>query len=337
MERISGFWAGAQDCGCALDYEALRARAGGWEALEEHAGTLLRMGGLSQEQVQTWLSTPPRDCLGAAITLRDPRYPPLLRQIPEAPPVLCVEGDPGCLHRPTVAIVGTRRCTSYGAALARRLGAALAAAGVTVVSGLAWGIDAHAQRAALSCGRTASVLGHGLSHTSPPSNRHLRKEIVRGRGAMVSTWADDFQAQTWTFPKRNHWIAGLSQAVIVVEAPLRSGALYTARSAMELGRDVYAVPGPVGAPASRGCLELIDQGAGLVVDPDDLVERLTATRPPPQEDWLEHLFLGATVDEVSRRFKRPVAELLSRLSQLEVQGRVVRLPGQRYAPGGSTP
>jgi DNA processing protein len=234
--------------------------------------------------------------------------------------------------------VGTRKCTSYGTSVAQTLGARLAAGGLTVVSGLARGIDAAAHRGALRSGRTVAVLGHGLAHTAPPSNRWLRREIVENGGAIVSVWPDGLEPRPNYFLIRNEWVAGMCGHVIVVEAPTRSGAKNTANHAVTCGRKVIVVPGPLGAEASRGCLELLrdfpQDDVECMVDVEDTVVSLTRAAPRPV-DWLSRLFNGETLDETARASGRSIAELLAELSRLELQGRVVRLPGQRYAPGGN--
>ena len=264
--------------------------------------------------------------------MADPNYPRCLMELPDAPPVLFLEGNRSCLDVPGAAVVGTRNCTVYGAANARRLAGSLAAAGMIVVRGLARGIDSHAHRAAMEVGKTIAVLGHGLGHTSPRSNRLLRSSIVDRDGLIVSTWPDDVAPRPYMFPRRNRWIAALSQLIAVVEAPVRSGALITASAALELGRDVWAVPGQLGASASAGCNRLIAQGAGLIWDVDEFVGFVTGCSQNRQEDWLQLLFAGAPLDAVARKRNCSVVDLLAELSMMELKGEVVKLPGQQYAP-----
>ncbi len=335
MDRIGGFWTGAQDYGQGVDLVAAAAHVGGWAALISGGEAALAAAGVPAKRARRWAAARPRTTLGRAITLMDLEYPPQLRGIPGAPAVLFVEGEPAVLSLRGVGVVGTRSCTRYGAAVADHLGGALAAAGVSVVSGLARGVDGHAHRGALRAGSTVAVLGHGLAQTSPPAHRRLRQRIVDSGGAIVSTWPDDFGPQRWTFPRRNRWIAGLSERIVVVEAPHRSGALITARAALEIGRDVYAVPGPVGCTASAGCLSLLADGAGVVSSVDEFVAELVGFVAPARDAWLDAMFGGATIDQASRIAGRPVSELLADLSRLELQGAVVRLPGQRYARGSA--
>lgn len=334
MDEISAFWAGAQDFAEGLDLPAIATGAGGWGELEAWGVGEWVEAGLSADRAAGWVSSRPRRTLGVALTLEDPRYPPMLRQTTHPPAVLMVDGDPAVLSSPSVGIVGTRACTAYGASIAAQLAHAVASAGHTVVSGLARGIDAHAHRAALGAGRTVGVLAHGLRHTAPASNKRLRGRITSEGGAVVSTWPDDAEPRPWRFPKRNAWIAGLAHAVVVVEAGRRSGASITARAAAREGRDVYAVPGLLGLASAEGCHMLIRDGAGVVVSVRELVEVVCGDAPARWVDWLDALFHGATVDTVSRRFGRSVSELMSTLGEMELRGQVVRLPGQRYAPGG---
>jgi DNA processing protein len=220
--------------------------------------------------------------------------------------------------------------------MARQLAGAVAATGAVVVSGLARGIDGHAHRGALVVGRTVAVLGHGLAFTSPLTHLRLRDDILRSGGAVLTGFPDEQAPARWTFPRRNLWIAGLSKAVVVVEAPESSGALITAQQALNIGREVWAVPGRVGHPSAVGCLKLIHQGAGIVADIDQFASQFGSVRAErTPDDWLTLLFAGHTVDQVSRWTNRSVSDLLANLGAMETTGEVVRLPGGRYAWGGS--
>ncbi len=203
-------------------------------------------------------------------------YPPLLREIPDPPPVLFVAGSILPRDQRSVAIVGTRHATAYGLRQADRLARQLVAAGFTVVSGLARGVDAAAHRGALSAGgRTIAVLGGGLLKLYPPEHQELAL-AVRGRGAVVSEAPPLRPPSSGNFPQRNRVISGLSLGVIVIEAGQRSGALISARHALEQGREVFALPGSVESPVSRGCHQLLRDGAKLVESVEDVLEELQA-------------------------------------------------------------
>jgi len=208
------------------------------------------------------------------VTGADPDYPRLLKSIPNPPPVLYVHGSLWEEDEAAVALVGTRRATPYGLNVARGLAQKIAEAGITVVSGLAEGIDRAGHEGALEGkGRTIAVLGHGLSTLFPFHHRGLAQRIIQS-GALVSEFPMEMEPLKENFPIRNRVIAGLSLGVVVVEAPLRSGALITAREALEQGREVFAVPGPVSSPQSKGTHQLLRDGARLLEGVADLFEEL---------------------------------------------------------------
>lgn len=335
MDEIGGFWLGARQHAEDVDLRALAEDAGGWEALLAGGVRLLEAHGVDRVRAEAWLRTAPSRTRGTVLTLADERYPARLRQVSVPPPFVVVEGDLAALDRPAVAVVGTRACTAYGRGIARHLGSAIAAAGGVVVSGLARGIDAEAHKGTLGVGVTAAVLGHGLSFTAPSFHRHLRHKILEEGGVLLTTWPDEVPPRPHRFPDRNRWIAALADHVVIVEAPVASGALHTARFAAEASRDVWAVPGPIGRQSSAGCLGLLAAGADILVDVEQWVSLHLGGRARAHDAWLGLLFTGESVDEVARRSQRSTAELLAELSLLELQGRVVRLPGQRYAPVGS--
>jgi DNA processing protein len=221
------------------------------------------------------------------VTSEDADYPPPLRELRGAPPVLYVRGSLFReLDSPAIAVVGTRRPTPYGRSVAHRLGRALAEAGITVVSGLARGVDGAAHRGALEAdGRTLAVLGSGLDRCYPAEHRPLLEAISR-RGAAVSEFALGCPPLPANFPRRNRIISGLVRGVVVVEAAERSGSLITARLALEQGREVFAVPGPITSATSRGTHALLRQGARLLGGVEDIFEELdlrVEVAEPPEE------------------------------------------------------
>ena len=206
------------------------------------------------------------------ITVFDTDYPPLLREIDDPPVVLYALGAGPLDTRTTIAVVGTRRASGYGKAMAHALAAKLAQHGITVVSGLALGIDTAAHRGALSRdGTTVAVIGSGIGYLYPAANVRLARRIVDSGGMILSEFPIDARPTKWSFPQRNRIISGLSRGVVVVEAPERSGALITARLALEQGREVFAVPGPATSTVSRGTNRLIQDGARLVLDAVDII------------------------------------------------------------------
>ena len=208
------------------------------------------------------------------INLEDSRYPPALKQIYDPPPVLYVKGTLRRQDSLAIAIVGSRRCSAYGAEQASRFGHMLAAAGFTIVSGMARGIDTAAHRGALSCeGRTIAVQGCGLANVFPPENKKLF-EIIPESGACISELPLGYEPLSENFPARNRIIAGLAMGVIVIDASARSGAIITAKSAIEYNREVMAVPGKIDSPVSKGANLLIKQGAKLVDCIEDVMEAI---------------------------------------------------------------
>jgi DNA processing protein len=287
--------------------------------------------------------------LGIAIlTLGDQDYPERLQLIPDPPRVLYRLGRllPG--DGAGIAVVGARACTAYGRTVAERLGRELAAAGVTVVSGLARGIDGCAHRGALAAGgRTVAVLGTGLDRIYPPEHRRLAGAIVDA-GALFSEFPLGAEPEPWHFPLRNRVISGLARGVVVVEAAARSGALGTADMALEQGREVFAIPGPVTAPTSAGTNRLIRQGAGLVESARDILEsfpdlaaRLPSANAKPAADPglsdPERELLAAIgaaplpIDDIIRISPGTPAATAALLTALELKGLVRQHPGKIFA------
>ncbi|HEX4497138.1 MAG TPA: DNA-processing protein DprA [Thermoanaerobaculia bacterium] len=288
--------------------------------------------------------------LGARIvTLDDPDYPDGLRQLAPPPPVLHVRGE--LPAGPAVAIVGSRRADAYGREAADLFARSLAAAGITVVSGFAQGIDAAAHRSALAApgGRTVAVLGCGLGVDYPRGHAKLAEEIAT-RGALVSEFPCGLIPRAWHFPLRNRSLAALSVGTLVVQAALRSGSLITARHALDLGREVWAVPGRIFDEGSLGANALIREGAHLVQHPADLLETILPTSasrqlalpipvdpgPEPPSGFpgqiLAEIPPGKTrlAEEIAGRLDVPVDRVLAALLMLEMEGWVKRLPGAVY-------
>ena len=287
-------------------------------------------------------ATAERDAEGgglAAIAWTDPRYPSALGTIIDPPFVLWTRGSLAALDRPAVALVGSRAASAHALAVADRLGADLAARGVTVVSGLARGVDSAAHRGALSAGGiTIGVLGSGADVVYPREHAGLAREIERD-GAVMSELIPGTPPLPPFFPLRNRIISGLSRAVIVIEAGEKSGSLITARLALEQGRDVLAVPGNVLSGRNRGAHALLRDGAKIVETADDILEELgcaperaTRSQPSCSDPILDCLTPGepADLDAIADRSGLSAARLLSRLLELELQGVVARAGGGRF-------
>jgi DNA processing protein len=270
------------------------------------------------------------------VGLDEADYPGWLRRIYDPPPVLYVDGSvTGDDGGRSVAVVGTRKATPAGGALARRLARELASAGTVIVSGLARGIDREAHEGALeSRGLTVAVLGSGLDRLYPPENAGLAARIARS-GAVVSEFPFGTGPHAGNFPRRNRVIAGWGRGVVVVEARARSGALVTARCALDEGREVMAVPGHPSQPNAEGTNQLLRDGAAVVRGAADVAEELrwvipvTEPAPRPADDLMAVLHGGAPLglDEIQARSGRSAPELLARLAELELESRVRRLPG----------
>jgi DNA processing protein len=279
----------------------------------------------------------------AAIALCDDDYPPPLREIIDPPLALFVRGDRAALSRASVAIVGSRRASPYATNVARHLARELAGAGLAIVSGLARGVDAAAHQAALDAnGTTIAVLGTGIDVVYPRANRKLFDAIAE-RGAIVTEFAPGTPPKRENFPVRNRVISGLSAGTVIVEATSRSGSLITARMAAEQNREVFAVPGPIFSAGSEGPHRLIQYGAKLVHDVDDILNELQGdfrrkpAPPPPLPDEPLREVLAAFrrddavhMDAAATALGRPVATLAEAVLQLELGGWLEAVPGGRY-------
>lgn len=285
------------------------------------------------------------DQLGVhVLTWDSPEYPQLLTQIADAPPVLFVLGELVPDDEWSVAVVGTRRATAYGREVARRIAGELARNGVTVVSGLARGIDGLAHQTALAeGGRTIAILGSGVDRIYPPEHRKLADAIV-ANGAIISDYPLGTQPEAANFPPRNRLISGLSLGTVVVEAGLRSGALITVDFALDQGREVFAVPGGILSPGSAGCNRLIRDGAHVVTEVRDILEvlrldqvpekqaaRLVLPETPTEAAIFEHLSLEPQhLDAVARASGLAVELVSSTLVMMELKGMVRQVGGLQY-------
>jgi DNA processing protein len=288
---------------------------------------------------------------GRVLILQDPEYPELLRQIPEPAPVLFLLGDLSLLARPAVAVVGSRDHTAYGGEVARAVAWAAASAGLVVASGMARGLDAVAHDAALDAGgATIGVLGNGLGVVYPAANAGLYRRVVE-RGLLVTEFPPGERPTAGSFPRRNRLISGLARVTVVVEAAEGSGALITAGTALEQGRDVMAVPGNITSARSAGVNRLIRDGAEPLLDALDLLAHYPeavrpaealAARPPVTQPLPDDLtaqdravaeILGAepmALEDLVGRSGRPPQDVLAVLCALEIAGVVEQQPGSRF-------
>lgn len=338
----------------------LLKRYGDAQAVVAAPGAELLEAGL-KPSVLRWLQQPDHAVIGPSldwlagegahlVPFTDERFPPLLREIDDPPAALFVLGQVAALAEPQLAIVGSRAATPLGRSTAMDFSRALARRGLAIVSGLAEGIDAAAHEAALDCGAiTVGVCATGLDRVYPRRNKELARRIAAG-GALISENPPGIELQQWMFPRRNRIISGMSAGVLVVEAAARSGARITARAAAEQGREVFAVPGSIYSPQSRGCHALIRAGAKLVERPGDVLEELpallqigcpeapepAALEPAPGELPLVGGLLRQGpmgMDELVRRTGLDASELAAALARMELEGRVHSLPGGRFQYG----
>jgi DNA processing protein len=278
------------------------------------------------------------------LTWLDEAYPRRLKEIDQPPPVLYVRGQITPADDWAVAMVGTRRITPYGRRVTEEVAAYLAAQGITVVSGLARGIDSAAHQAALKAGgRSIAVMGCGLDQVYPPENRRLAHEMLE-QGALISDYPLGTRPEAVNFPPRNRIISGISLATVVVEAGRKSGALITAEFAAEQGREVFAVPNQLYAPEGQGTNYLIQQGAHPLLRPEDLIEVLeleliaqhqTARTVLPADATEAALFavLGQQplhIDEIGRQSSLPIEQVSAALALMELKGLVRQVGGMQY-------
>ncbi|MGI9089211.1 MAG: DNA-processing protein DprA [Chthoniobacterales bacterium] len=313
------------------------------------------------EQITKWESTVDlqaelqrvRDFGATVITNDSPLYPRQLREIHAPPIVLYVWGEITDRDQHAIGVIGSRRTTHYGTESAKKLSYQLAYAGLTIASGLARGIDTAAHQGALAAkGRTIAVIGSGLTNLYPPENAALAERIAAGNGAVVSEFSMQVEPDRQTFPMRNRIISGWSHGILVVEAGLNSGALITAAQALEQGRSVYAVPGHINAPSAMGSNRLIQQGAKLVMEANDILEDLSillpeakpspqaAARPLPELSADERKVFDAieatetSIDDIATKSDLPSGLVSSVLLRLELKRLVKQLPGKYFVKLG---
>jgi DNA processing protein len=285
------------------------------------------------------------DAQGISVIIQtDEEYPRRLREIEQSPPVIYMLGDLTAEDEWSVAVVGTRRVTAYGRQVAEEVAGTLARNGITVVSGLARGVDSISHQAALDAGgRTVAVLGSGLDRIYPPENRRLA-EAITANGALISDYAPGTPPEASNFPPRNRLISGLSLAVVIVEAGQTSGALITAGFAADQGREVFAVPGNITSPGSKGTNRLIRDGAQPLLNPEQVLEALELTMVAEQRtarvvlpaDAVEaQLFevLGREplhIDEIRTKTEIPMEKVTATLALMELKGMVRQVGGMQY-------
>ena len=334
------------------------------QILAAKRGELRKVEGIGNEvaeQISSWESTVDlaaelgrvRELGAAVITQGSPSYPKSLREIHAPPIVLYVWGELEERDHHAIGIIGARRTTHYGTESAKKLAYQLAYAGLTVISGLARGIDTAAHQGALAAkGRTIAVMGSGLARLYPPENAALAEKIRAGNGAIVSEFPMEIEPDRQTFPMRNRIISGWSHGILVVEAGLNSGALITAAQALEQGRSVYAVPGHINAPSAMGSNRLIQQGAKLVMDASDILDDLQVLLPdakplpeaasrrlPPLSEEERRVYDAidtseTPIDDIAAKAALPSAVVSSTLLQLELKRLVKQLPGKYFVKLG---
>lgn len=278
------------------------------------------------------------------LTSFDDNYPKLLKQIYDPPTVIYFKGQLKDEEK-TLAVVGTRKITGYGRAVTEKFVRGLVAAGLTIVSGLAKGVDSQAHLSTIkSGGRTIAVLGGGLNYIYPPENRSLAEQIVESGGAVMSEFPPDYPSLPGNFPSRNRIISGLSQGVLVVEAAEDSGSLITARLALEQGREVFAVPGPITSNLSKGPIDLIKEGARVVMNAEEILDELGINQIQSSKikvsnedlskdeaqilDILENEQLH--IDEICRKLDLSAAKVSGTLLKMEISGLVQNLGSGMY-------
>lgn len=323
------------------------------QALAASPGQLRKVKGMNEGMIQSltqrafdWVKEKESAELQGfkIITRENPDWPASLEHLWDPPLVLYTEGNALPTAR-SVAIIGSRHCTPYGTQLAHHFARDLAKLGWCIISGLARGIDCAAHEGALAGdGNTVAILGHGIDQTYPPEARKLRQRITE-QGSILSEFPLGRPADRQSFPQRNRIVAGLAQAVIVIETDQGGGSMITARFAADLGKTLCVVPGRVDSPHSRGCHALIRDGATLVTSVDDILAELGEARgqllipleqiPPEEAKWLTH-FRGGTIhdaESLAEIAQCPLADAAAALTLLEIQGRLCRRTDGRHERG----
>jgi DNA processing protein len=343
-------------------YQALLSRFGSLADAWNAGPTDLRSAGLDDRTVRSITAGRPNvdpdteaeqlQSYGVrALTWNDDAYPALLKEIDDAPPVLYMRGDLSTVDGWAVSVVGTRRPTPYGRQVAEELTYQLSSNRICIVSGLARGVDAIAHRSAIQAGgRTVAVLACGLDIVYPPEHAKLAREIM-DHGALISEYPLGTQPRGDYFPRRNRIMSGVSLGVLVVEGDVKSGAIITARWAADQNREVFAAPGSIFSPQSRGTNGLIQQGAKLVQKVEDVLEELNLTMAPHQIEMQE--FMPATdteagllrhitkepvhIDEVCRLSSLPISTVSSVLAMMELKGLIKQMGPMAYVRAQSSP
>lgn len=348
------------EVGAATFHRLVQGLGSAEAVLRAKAEALEQVPGISQQVARAIVSFPWQDALDRELRVIETRglglirfgdegYPELLAAIHSPPPILYLRGTIGPADRVAVAIVGSRQASPYGSAMAEQISGELAERGVTIVSGMARGIDAAAHRGALrAAGRTIAVLGCGLGVTYPPEHAELADQIAE-QGALISEFPVFTPPKPGHFPQRNRIISGLARGVVVIEAGLKSGAMITANYALEQGREVFAVPGQVTSRSSRGCHQLIKAGAKLTEGWEDIWEEIElqvapgvqvvrdptpVSRSLAQEEILiiDALEAGPIqIDDLIGRTQLPAGQMASLLLSLMLKGMIEELPGKSFA------
>lgn len=284
----------------------------------------------------SWLAVPGNHL----VTLADTNYPQLLLQTPDPPPLLYIKGRPEFLNQPAIAVVGSRNATAQGLKDARAFAHVLSDAGLTIISGLALGIDGAAHTGGLAgAAKTVAVCGTGLDVVYPARHRDLAHDIA-AEGALLSEFPLGTPAKAHNFPRRNRLISGMAQGCLVIEAAQQSGSLITARLAADQGREVFALPGSIHSPLAKGCHALIKQGAKLVERAQDILEELKFTPPatlpaeklsPHAHPLFAHLGYSAVdINSLAEQSGFAIEDLTGILLTLELEGQIAALPGGLY-------